>query len=453
MAFIECRDTSISLWHDGAVARSPGFVLLDGKEYRFGDEARAQARLRPRDSSSRYWWQLSTQPLKPALGSARHTADLVHAHLQALHKEAAGPEALVLVVPESMPREQLSLLLGVAQACDFDIQGLVSRSTLLASQRPGQELNDRVLVHVEAQLNQAVVNQVRVADGAVFVEKSTPLPSCGLLSIYERCLSAISSAFVQQTRFDPRRSAESEQTLFNQLPDLLSQLDQRGEVSVDIEGHRCRFTNSTLESVLEKLKSGVDEAVEGLEPVLLFDTEFQGLPEIGELFKGGVFLDPHDSWNAWEQQKTAIALDDPEMRLIDRLPVNFEETGDAATDLEGDQGVATPETPAVSKGRSESATPTQAQVTAQASPVNGTTPSSASMATHILLGTKALPLRGEHIELADGFSLRLSGSAWTLHGDDALVNGMPSSPRQALQLGDTLSLGTVGHGRLIEVVE
>ncbi|MEO0436846.1 MAG: hypothetical protein AAF098_08055 [Pseudomonadota bacterium] len=441
MAFIECRDTSISLWHDGNVVRSPGFVLLDGKDYRFGTEARAQARLRPRDSSSRYWWQLSTQPLKPTLGAARHTADLVHAHLQALHKEASGPEALALVVPESMPREQLSLLLGIAQACDFDIQGLVSRSTLLASQRLGRDIQDRVLIHVEAQLNQAVVNQVRIEDGAVFIEKSTPLPSCGLLSIYERCLSAISSAFVQQTRFDPRRSAESEQTLFNQLPDLLNQLDQRGEVSVDIEGHRCRFTNSTLETVLEKLKSGVDEAVEGLEAALLFDPEFQGLPEISELFNGGTFLDPQESWNAWEQQRASIALDDPEMRLVDRLPVSFDEA-----ELTGNDSAVTKDTPG------KESTPNLSSPEPTPS-VNGASPSSTPSATHILLGTRALPLRGERIELAEGFSLRMSDAAWTLHGDDALVNGMPSSPRQPLQLGDTLSLGTAGHGRLIEVVD
>ncbi|CAN0601432.1 unnamed protein product [Ectocarpus sp. 12 AP-2014] len=40
-----------------------------------------------------------------------------------------------------------------------------------------------------------------------------------------------------------------------------------------------------------------------------------------------------------------------------------------------------------------------------------------------------------------------------LHGAGALINGLPGAPGQAVMLGDTLSLGSAGHGRLIEVVD
>jgi hypothetical protein len=71
----------------------------------------------------------------------------------------------------------------------------------------------------------------------------------------------------------------------------------------------------------------------------------------------------------------------------------------------------------------------------------------------VLIGTRALPLRGESVTLAGSYTLKRQGEHWTLQGDQELVNGLPCAPRQPLQLGDTLSLGSEGHGRLIEVVD
>ena len=71
----------------------------------------------------------------------------------------------------------------------------------------------------------------------------------------------------------------------------------------------------------------------------------------------------------------------------------------------------------------------------------------------MLLGTRAMRLQGERVVLGGDYCLERSGHYWTLSGDGALVNGLPGSPGQVLALGDTLSLGSVGHGRLIEVLD
>ncbi|MDP5070886.1 MAG: hypothetical protein NWQ45_08300, partial [Congregibacter sp.] len=258
MNILDCRDTQISLWQPDSVLHSPGFVMLDGSEYHFGQSALEQSRLRPRDSNSRFWWQLSTQPLKPGLGAARHTADLVHSHLRHIHAAAGGPATLVLAVPNSMPAEQLSLLLGVAQASDFEVAGLVNRSILIGSHSAALVRAGRA-IHLETQLNQTIINELLVEDGKLRVVRSTPLPACGLIALQERCVSAIASAFIQQTRFDPRRSATSEQDLYNKLPGILAALRERGEASVDIEGHRSRITASSLAGASERLIKGLEQ--------------------------------------------------------------------------------------------------------------------------------------------------------------------------------------------------
>ncbi|MEE4108351.1 MAG: hypothetical protein V2I24_03330 [Halieaceae bacterium] len=434
MALLDCRDTRISLWQDSGAVHSPGVVLHDGNRYVFGEAAMEQARQRPRDSNSRFWWQLSTQPLKPALGPARHTADLVHSHLREVHAEAGAPDTLTFAVPDSMPREQLSLLLGVAQACEFTVAGLVSRSVLLGSRAMREHGASRAL-HVEAQLNQAIINELQEEDGELRLLRSTPLPACGLLALQERAVGAIASAFIQQTRFDPRRSASSEQALYNQLQTILATVRERGEASVDIDGHRCRITASALAGSSQRLLDGLDQVRDGRSLPLLLDPELAALPGVDSLAEA-LTLRTGLLWEAWQEQQGKVELGEDEVHLIDRLPLLTPGRSGGGID----RGAAAAPAPAASPGPAGRAPSPSEAVRVEA-------------ATHLLLGVRALPLRGRAIDLGHGFELRRDGATWTVHGDGALINGLPATPVQPLVLGDTLSLGAAGHGRLIEVVE
>lgn len=433
MAILDCRDTQISLWQEGSALHSPGVVILEGGDYHFGQAALEQSRLRPRDSNSRFWWQLSTQPLKPTLGAARHTADLVHSHLRHIHATAGAPDALVLAVPDSMPPEQLSLLLGVAQASDFTVSGIVSRSVLMASNHP-MVLQAGRAIHLESQLNQTIINELLVENGKIRVTRSTPLPACGLLALQERCVSAIASAFIQQTRFDPTRSARSEQDLYNKLPDILATLRQRGEASVDIDGHRSRVTASALAGASERLIKGLEQSKPETGVPILLDPELHLLPGIEAMEGQTSTLSADTLWTAFIAKRDHIELPGEDVHLVDQLPPADPQPSD-------NDGAASPAAPESAKAKAEP-TPTATRKNEQ--PTSG-------KATHVLLGTLALPLRGREVHLGGEFSLRKSEDHWTLHGDGALINGMPGASQQPLALGDTLSLGSTGHGRLIEV--
>lgn len=425
MALLDTRDAELRLWHDGTLARSPGFVLLQDGAYQFGSAAVAQSKLRPRDINNRFWWQLGTQPLKPPLGPARHTADLVHAHLNHLHREAGSPDELVLAVPDSMPRAQLSLLLGIAQACEFRATGLVSRSVLLGS---AAGLGDRPALHLELQLHQAVINELTPKDGALTIGRSTPLPACGLLALQERCVSAIANAFIQQTRFDPRRSAETEQQLYDQLPDILDTLAERGECSVDIDGNHCRVLASSVAGATERVREALEKALGSDSRPVLIDRTLQRLTG-AQALPGEPLLLPDDVlWQAYAHYAPHIQGDEDALHLVDSLP------------LDGAPQAA--EAPAEAPA-----------ATTRSGAAPATTGAAASRATHVLLGTRALPLRGERVDLGDTHHLKRQDGHWTLQGEDALVNGLPCSSRQPLHLGDTLSLGSSGHGRLIEVID
>ena len=102
MRLLDCNDAALTLWHEGEGQWSPGLVWFNEGRYQFGTTAWQQARRAPREVNTRYWHRLSTQPLSPALGPARHTADLAHAHLAALFPGTTIEEAVALAIPGAM---------------------------------------------------------------------------------------------------------------------------------------------------------------------------------------------------------------------------------------------------------------------------------------------------------------------------------------------------------------
>ena len=241
MRLLDCNDASLRLWNDGDALWSPGLVWLSGDRYQFGEPAWEQARRAPREINNRYWHRLSTQPLSPALGPARHTADLVHAHLEALLNGISGD--ITLAIPGAMEPGQLSLLLGILQTLPVTASGVVHRSAL-AGAATGQSC-----AHVELQLHQASITDVTVDNGVARAGQTQLLPGHGLLGLMDDIVERIGEQFVAQTRFDPQRRAETEQALYLQLPDLLQALGTQSEVSCSVEGHSARIAADALRPV------------------------------------------------------------------------------------------------------------------------------------------------------------------------------------------------------------
>lgn len=412
-AFLDINDCNLRLWHGDHKVESPGYALLEGREYRFGLDARGAARLQPRKINTRYWWQLSTEPLQPSLGPARHTADLVHAHLQALHREAGGPEELLLAASAGMQREQLSLLLGIAQQCPFEVVGLVNRSALLASL-----LGDGGgrIFHLEVQLHQALLCELQ-SDGAdVIAGRTAPLPGCGLLHVQERMVEAISANFVRQTRFDPRRKAATEQSLYDALPGALAALGEAGETNVEVNGYRARLSREDLMAAGGRLFESAEKAMGQLEAG---DTLI-GDPLLG-LLPGYQARLPRLQVCASSAIREAV-LAHGEALLSRGQSLSFR----AAL-------------PALAIGG------TGARGPAAVEPV-----SRGPQPTHLLRGATATPLTAAGIDLGGGARIERSGAGWLAQGPNLELNGHPLQGQQVLAAGDLLRVGA-DEIRLIDV--
>ena len=430
IGLLDLNDSNLQLWHRDARVQSPGYALLQGKDYLFGAPARAAARLQPRDINTRYWWQLSTDTLQPALGPARHTGDLVHAHLKQLHAQANKPDELLLAVPGSMQHEQLALLLGIVQQCPFAAVGLVNRSVALGSlySQGGR------LFHLEIQLHQAVISELAERNEQVELQRTTPLPGCGLLQLQERLVELIAAEFVRQTRFDPRRKVATEQQLYDALPAALRALNNSTETNLDINGYQARVSRHQLQIAGKRLFDSANDTMGVLRPQdrVIADPLAALLPGLTGAFQHLDILQADDMYRALRLHEERLVQRTQALSFITALPCAEPRTAVPPQQVSAGTAVTPPP-----------ATP----------PTPPPAPRAVSRATHLLSQHVAKPLLAAGTALAEGWELYRDSNGWQLRGTgaSATVNGRPYQSGQVLDCGDLIAIGTATAGTLIEV--
>ena len=411
---LDINDSNLQLWHEGITVQSPGYALFQEKEYQFGSPARAAARLQPRDINTRYWWQLSTETLQPALGPARHTGDLAHAHLRQLHQEAKSPSEVLLAVSGSMQREQLALLLGIVQQCPFDAVGLINRSVALASLYGGERI-----FHLEIQLHQAVISELTRDNNQIELQRTTPLPGCGLLQLQERLVELIAAAFVRQTRFDPRRKADSEQQLYDALPAALQTLQNASETNLEVNGYQARISAHEMQAAVKQVFDSVRETVGVLRPddQVIADPLAALLPGLTATFERIAVLQPDDVRRALQAHQAQLVQREQALSFVTALP---------CLDAEVVSSDAANKGPPV--------TPAPVKLPAQAS---------TTQPTHVLYRHRAQPLMETGTTLEGGCDIYRGNKGWQLRDSStpAIVNGATYHPGQILACGDTIHTG------------
>ena len=327
-----------------------------------------------------------------------------------------GGQLGFLAAPGSMRHEQLSLLLGIVQQCPFDAVGLVNRSVALGSLcAPHASLR-----HLEIQMHQAVLSELQVEDGELRLQRTAPLPGCGLLQLQERLVEVIAGAFVRQTRFDPRRKADSEQALYDALPGVLRELRAAGEANVEVNGYRARVALAqTLDAgarLFDALQgAGVDSAPDNL---LLADPLTGLLPGMAERFPTARVLEGNAMRTVLDAHGERLLQRSEALDFISVLPLASGGASAAA--------VQTPAAPAAPRG---------------------------PQPTHLLRDALALPLQAAGTALDNGCELYRGEDGWLLRGQDTqlLVNGAVYNPGQTLCAGDEIGLGAGRRALLITV--
>lgn len=241
------NDAGITLLNDqGIVYREPGFAILNDDHLTTGNAAFGQARINPRRIQHRYWSELESTPLNDQRFSHLSAADLVSRQLEQMWAAAgdAGRQ-LIVAVPAYMDASNLGMLLGVAGELGLSFVTLVD-AAVAATRR---EYKDAVLVHIDISLHQSMLSRM-VQAGQSRVEQSEVLQDCGVHALYNAWIKTVAETFVQQSRFDPLHTAETEQILLNKLGKWLALASTEDVVELEFEfagiAHRAEIESLSL---------------------------------------------------------------------------------------------------------------------------------------------------------------------------------------------------------------
>ena len=219
MLVLDINDAEITLTRDGEqLYRQPGVADVAPKNTVLGDEARARSRLHPQQSHNEFWRRMNADPVSPQGRGVANQADLVYLQLQEL-RAAIGEKrpAVVVVAPSAVTNEQFAVLLGIAAEAGFDVRAIVDASVAAAS----RETWDGACWVVDVSLQHAILARVERVDtdhGPIVRRAAVDeIPAAGLAPLVEGWIDVVADRFVDGTRFDPLRIANTEQQVFDQL--------------------------------------------------------------------------------------------------------------------------------------------------------------------------------------------------------------------------------------------
>jgi hypothetical protein len=262
---IEFVDAAVIAARDGArVAASPGIALLAPSGPLIGEAAAAAARLQPVLAADRFWSDLSQDALAGSAGRPMSHADLAHAHLAGLWREAAAPgDEAAFAVPGSMRLHQVGLLLGIARHIGMTVAGIVDSAVAACAGLAARPL----VLHLDLQLHQAVLTEL--AGHRVLRRRRVEIaPRAGLKPMYAAWAQLVSEAMVRRTRFDPLHQAASEQQLYERLPAWLATLADGESVDASVDSATGSYSATVgREQFLlaaEAWYAQVDELVRGV---------------------------------------------------------------------------------------------------------------------------------------------------------------------------------------------
>ena len=237
---------------DRADIESPGFALPDRDGLLVGRAAERQAHLHPLEYNNVFWDQLNTEPLKQPNEHAQNHAEMAYAHLARIWEKIKGHgDEVVMAVPAFFGRDQLGLVLGIAEALSMPLNGMVSLSIAAAS----KPCLDEVMLHLDIHLHRSEVTFLEQGD-RLTQRESVTVRGKGLHHLYTEWVKVIGDEFVRKTRFDPLHLASTEQELYDRLPALIAALQRNPSMMFEmVMGSETYRINVSRDFMEEKARS------------------------------------------------------------------------------------------------------------------------------------------------------------------------------------------------------
>ena len=330
---IELNDRGIKVGDEsGIIVESPGFALAVDDKLEVGESAEQQARLRPTNSFSKYWHDLSLEPISHS-NKVRHFADLAYAQLMHLADAAEISADVIFAVPGNFTRQQLAILLGLAQQCPFTPIGVVDSALAAAVGSASAEH----IVYADIQLHQVVLSKVTLIDQHLNSDGVIQIPGVGSQNFMNLMMQIATDMFIQQCRFNPQHNAESEQQLYNELPSWLLQDEKEKTLLLELKSesavHTAKLPRESLLSSLNEYYKKINEQISALvddsDVDILLSQNIANLPGFLSSLKttnNVTVVTNHAVNEACHQNQAHITSADEGIHLVNVMPFAIQES-------------------------------------------------------------------------------------------------------------------------------
>ena len=249
---------------DGPMQESPGFAVREKGKLLVGKAAESKSRLYPRKVSNHFWDQLDTEALDQPGFHKENNAEIAYAHLSRIWEIAKGyGDEVVMAVPGYMNRNQLGLLLGIAQELSMPVSGFVN----LAVAATSNPFPEGLLLCLDVHLHRTEITYLK-QDSELGLEDTVTNPGKGLDFIRKKWIGAIAAEFVRTTRFDPLHKAVTEQDVYDRVPEVMRDLVRKPNVVFEINrGHQRLSTNLSHSLFAPLVQSAFDELLHSIKRI------------------------------------------------------------------------------------------------------------------------------------------------------------------------------------------
>jgi len=233
---IEINDYKITLINGDTAISECGYALITDQEIFFGDHARQQAKMSPLNMYCHYWQRLGYEEVKTTNSKINHFADLAFMQLQRLTADFIKRSDIIFIVPPYYTNEQLSLLLGLAKACQLSVSAVVNNAVAyVAAPSISHEKVSSLFLDIE--LHQVTcteltcinttenVNTGENTNSSLTIKQSQVCAKQGVHDLYQSLSVWINQKLIAECRFDAFYTASTEQAIYQTIPKLLK-LDQ-----------------------------------------------------------------------------------------------------------------------------------------------------------------------------------------------------------------------------------
>ena len=433
---IELNDRGIKVGDEsGIIVQSPGFALVVDDKLEVGETAEQQARLQPTNSFNKYWHDLNLEPISHG-NKFRHYADLAYAQLVHLAEVWEINNDVIFAVPGNFSRQQLAILLGLAQQSPFTTVGVVD-SALAAAVTAAQSEH---IVFADIQLHQVVLTKLAIVNDHLITEGVVQIPGVGNQNFMNLMMQIATDIFIQQCRFNPQHNAESEQQLYNELPKWLLQDVKEKTLQLELKSasakHTAKLPRATLISSLNEYYKKINEQISAItldnNTQLLLSKALSELPGFQASLNQNcsvAIVEDHLVNAACYQYRDIINSSDEGIHLVTKFPV--ESLGPKETESDTPEATDNP-THALFLNRAISISTIEIKNNVQ---LNGSVPA-----------VKVIVMNIENLPESLGRIDKRSNGVYLNSGEqEVFLNDKPVTGEQLLVLGDRIRFASDGE--------